>query len=143
MRNLAASRRAEEALGLREGPRSGQLLLSNATLAVLAAATYWIVARSDFGAALRAIGSDEDAVRIAKEIGFPVLVKASAGGGGRGMKLARNAEELPVSLATARAEAAAGVIPGPPCFWASIAKSIIMIAFFSTMPINMMIPTNP
>ena len=54
-----------------------------------------------------AIRSDDDAVRIAKEIGFPVLVKASAGGGGRGMKVARSAQDLPVSLATARAEAKA------------------------------------
>ncbi len=41
------------------------------------------------------------------EIGYPVLVKAAAGGGGRGMKVARTEEELPVALATARAEAKA------------------------------------
>jgi acetyl-CoA carboxylase biotin carboxylase subunit len=53
------------------------------------------------------IASDTDALAIARDIGFPVLVKAAAGGGGRGMKVARTAEDLPVALATARAEAKA------------------------------------
>jgi acetyl-CoA carboxylase biotin carboxylase subunit len=53
------------------------------------------------------VTSDTEAVRIAKEIGFPVLIKAAAGGGGRGMKVARDAAELPTALATARAEAKA------------------------------------
>ena len=51
--------------------------------------------------------TDQDALPIAKNIGFPVLVKAAAGGGGRGMKVARDASELPNALATARAEAQA------------------------------------
>jgi acetyl-CoA carboxylase, biotin carboxylase subunit len=54
-----------------------------------------------------AVGGDAEALKIAKEIGFPVLVKAAAGGGGRGMKVARTPEDLPVSLATARAESKA------------------------------------
>jgi acetyl-CoA carboxylase biotin carboxylase subunit len=54
-----------------------------------------------------AITSDSDALALARNIGFPILVKASAGGGGRGMKLARSAGELPTALATARAEAKA------------------------------------
>jgi acetyl-CoA carboxylase biotin carboxylase subunit len=53
------------------------------------------------------IGTDLEALAAAQAIGFPVLVKASAGGGGRGMKLARSADELSSSLATARAEAKA------------------------------------
>ncbi len=53
------------------------------------------------------IGSDREALAAAQAIGFPVLVKAAAGGGGRGMKLAYSADELPSSLATARAEAKA------------------------------------
>ena len=56
-------------------------------------------------------GSDEnvadvqDALRIADEIGYPVLVKASAGGGGKGMKLARSKEEIEAAFGSARAEA--------------------------------------
>jgi acetyl-CoA carboxylase, biotin carboxylase subunit len=46
--------------------------------------------------------------RAAKEIGYPVLLKASAGGGGRGMKLARDAAELAQMLPLAQAEAKAG-----------------------------------
>src|SRR5437762_2733057 len=51
--------------------------------------------------------SDADAARIAQDIGYPVLIKATAGGGGRGMKVAKNAAELPFALSTARAEAKA------------------------------------
>jgi len=53
------------------------------------------------------IGSDEEALAIGREIGFPVLVKATAGGGGRGMKVARTEDDLSVALSTARAEAKA------------------------------------
>ncbi len=53
------------------------------------------------------VASDAEAAQVAHEIGFPVLVKAAAGGGGRGMKVARSAAELPNALATARAEAKA------------------------------------
>jgi len=53
------------------------------------------------------IGSDAEAARIAGEIGYPVLIKAAAGGGGRGMKVVRGAAELAATLATARAEAKA------------------------------------
>src|SRR5437762_7996658 len=41
------------------------------------------------------VASSSDAAVIARTIGFPVLVKASAGGGGRGMKVAQTAEDLP------------------------------------------------
>ena len=54
-----------------------------------------------------ALGSDEEALQIAEKIGYPVLVKAAAGGGGRGMKVANSAEELPSAMATARAESKA------------------------------------
>ncbi len=53
------------------------------------------------------VTTDEQALAIADEIGFPVLVKATAGGGGRGMKLARSANELSTALSTARSEAGA------------------------------------
>ncbi|HVW91722.1 MAG TPA: acetyl-CoA carboxylase biotin carboxylase subunit [Devosia sp.] len=48
-----------------------------------------------------------EAQALAKEIGYPVIIKATAGGGGRGMKVARNDEEMAVQLATARSEAKA------------------------------------
>ncbi len=54
-----------------------------------------------------AITNEVQAQRVAKSIGFPVLVKAAAGGGGRGMKVARTAEDLDIALKTARAEAKA------------------------------------
>ena len=47
----------------------------------------------------------ETAVGVAEDIGFPVIIKATAGGGGRGMKVARNAAELEVAFRTARSEA--------------------------------------
>ncbi|GAC1335014.1 MAG: acetyl-CoA carboxylase biotin carboxylase subunit [Beijerinckiaceae bacterium] len=53
------------------------------------------------------IDNDEDADRIAEGIGYPVLVKAAAGGGGRGMKVARTKDDLHDALATARTEAKA------------------------------------
>jgi len=53
------------------------------------------------------VTDDATAERLARDIGFPVLVKAAAGGGGRGMKLARSPGELAGALAAARAEAKA------------------------------------
>src|SRR5918998_2809071 len=54
-----------------------------------------------------AIREDADAMRIAADIGYPVLIKAAAGGGGRGMKVARTEDDLAHALATARTEAKA------------------------------------
>src|SRR6202050_1888264 len=53
------------------------------------------------------ISSDEEARRLARDIGFPVMAKAAAGGGGRGMKVIRAETELASALAVARAEAKA------------------------------------
>jgi acetyl-CoA carboxylase biotin carboxylase subunit len=53
------------------------------------------------------ITEDEEAKRIASGIGYPVLVKAAAGGGGRGMKVARSEDELSYALSAARTEAKA------------------------------------
>ena len=53
------------------------------------------------------VASVEEARRIGAEIGYPVIVKATAGGGGRGMKVAMNDGEMESALQTARAEAKA------------------------------------
>jgi acetyl-CoA carboxylase, biotin carboxylase subunit len=57
------------------------------------------------------IESEDKALKLAKEIGYPVIVKATAGGGGRGMRVVRAAGELPHAVKTAQreAEAAFGV----------------------------------
>ncbi|MBT4220524.1 MAG: acetyl-CoA carboxylase biotin carboxylase subunit, partial [Rhodospirillaceae bacterium] len=49
----------------------------------------------------------DDALKVATDIGYPVLVKATAGGGGRGMKLAKTAEELPNAIKMAKKESEA------------------------------------
>jgi acetyl-CoA carboxylase, biotin carboxylase subunit len=52
--------------------------------------------------------SDAEATAFAKKIGFPVMVKAAAGGGGRGLRLVQREEELAQALARARSEAKSG-----------------------------------
>lgn len=54
-----------------------------------------------------AIADEDELISLAEKIGYPVIIKASAGGGGKGMRLARDREELIRGFATARAEAAA------------------------------------
>jgi len=54
-----------------------------------------------------ALESETEALAVAREIGFPVIVKASAGGGGRGMRVVRSEGELGKALETASNEAAA------------------------------------
>ncbi|MGB3625069.1 MAG: acetyl-CoA carboxylase biotin carboxylase subunit [Henriciella sp.] len=53
------------------------------------------------------VTSMSDAKKIAKKIGYPVLVKAAAGGGGRGMKVAKTEKELENAIRTAKTEAKA------------------------------------
>ncbi len=48
---------------------------------------------------------DEVSVKIVKDIGLPVMIKASAGGGGKGMRLVRKEEEIPGAVQTAKSEA--------------------------------------
>ena len=54
-----------------------------------------------------AVTTEEEAFAAAAEIGFPVLIKAAAGGGGRGMKVAQTQDDLYEAVSTARAEARA------------------------------------
>jgi acetyl-CoA carboxylase biotin carboxylase subunit len=53
------------------------------------------------------VSSDEEARRLARDIGYPVIAKAAAGGGGRGMKVIRAETELASALSVARAESKA------------------------------------
>jgi acetyl-CoA carboxylase biotin carboxylase subunit len=53
------------------------------------------------------VEDEERAVRVAKDIGFPVILKASAGGGGRGMRIVRQAKDAAQSYRAAQAEAQA------------------------------------
>ncbi len=59
-----------------------------------------------------AVTSESDAARIAREIGYPVLIKASAGGGGKGMRVCREESSLLSALQTARTEAEAAFRDG-------------------------------
>jgi acetyl-CoA carboxylase biotin carboxylase subunit len=54
-----------------------------------------------------ALADIDEAIRVAQDIGFPVLIKAASGGGGRGMKVARNRDEVAHAVATAGSEAKA------------------------------------
>jgi len=49
--------------------------------------------------------SDDELLKVAPEIGFPLLIKATAGGGGKGMREVKNLEEMPTLLQSARREA--------------------------------------
>ena len=54
-----------------------------------------------------AVDDPEEAIQIAKDIGFPILIKASAGGGGKGMRIVRKADELKSQMERAISEAKA------------------------------------
>jgi acetyl-CoA carboxylase, biotin carboxylase subunit len=51
------------------------------------------------------VGTDAEAYRLARDVGYPLMLKAAAGGGGRGMRLVREESELAGALQSARAEA--------------------------------------
>src|SRR6266571_131250 len=53
------------------------------------------------------VEDEEKSVKVAREVGYPIILKASAGGGGRGMRIVRNAAELAPAFRAAQAEAAA------------------------------------
>jgi propionyl-CoA carboxylase alpha chain len=54
---------------------------------------------------LEAISDPKEALKIAEEIGYPVIIKAAAGGGGKGMRIVRNADELRDGMKMASSEA--------------------------------------
>ena len=53
------------------------------------------------------VDTPEDAKRVAADMGYPVLIKAASGGGGKGMQVVHREEDMAQALSTARAEAAA------------------------------------
>jgi len=53
------------------------------------------------------VNDEDNAIKVAEEIGYPILVKASMGGGGKGLKIARDVDELKKALPTARSESKA------------------------------------
>jgi acetyl-CoA carboxylase, biotin carboxylase subunit len=53
------------------------------------------------------VASEDEALEWARQVGFPVIIKASAGGGGRGMRIVRSEDDLPALFKAAQSEAAA------------------------------------
>ena len=87
------------------GPRPEHIRLMGDKIAAKRAAKELgipVVPGSDGG-----IGSDAQAERLAREVGYPLMLKAAAGGGGRGMRVVTEPAELAGALVAARAEAKA------------------------------------
>jgi acetyl-CoA carboxylase biotin carboxylase subunit len=87
------------------GPKAEHIRMMGdkiAAKAAVKAAGIPVVPGSDGG-----VATEEEAIEAALKIGFPVLIKASAGGGGRGMKVALNEDGLSEAVSTARSEAKA------------------------------------
>jgi acetyl-CoA carboxylase biotin carboxylase subunit len=63
----------------------------------------------------KCVHTENDAIATAEAIGYPVIIKAAAGGGGRGMRVVRSRNELLLGLKTAQAEAA-GAFGTPDCY---------------------------
>jgi acetyl-CoA carboxylase biotin carboxylase subunit len=87
------------------GPRPDHIRMMGDKITAKAAAKNAgipVVPGSDGG-----VATDEEAMEAAEKIGFPVLIKAASGGGGRGMKVAKDKDSLLEAVSTARSEAAA------------------------------------
>jgi len=59
------------------------------------------------------VESDAEALSVAESVGYPIMLKASAGGGGKGLRLVHSAAELTDALRNTRAEALARAIAYP------------------------------
>ncbi len=81
------------------------------------------------------VADEEEAVRAARVIGYPVLIKATAGGGGKGMRVAPNEQSLRTALQQAQAEAQAA-FGTPACTSKSLSTNLDTSKFRSS-PINM------
>jgi propionyl-CoA carboxylase alpha chain len=101
--NAAFARRVEENGIVFIGPKHGSIAAMGdkiASKALAAKARVNVIPGHD-----SAIDTAADAVRIAKSIGFPVMIKASAGGGGKGLRVAFNEQEASEGFASCRNEA--------------------------------------
>src|SRR5258708_21738983 len=85
------------------GPKAGAIAAMGDKIAAKTAAARAKV--STVPGHLGVIADERQAVRIADEIGYPVMIKASAGGGGKGMRIAHGAGEVAEGFARARSEA--------------------------------------
>lgn len=99
--NEEFARRVEEAGLIFIGPHSKTIALMGSKTAARAAAVkadVSVTSGSESGL------SDQELLEAGERIGYPVIIKATAGGGGRGMRTARSREELAAALPLARAE---------------------------------------
>ncbi len=87
------------------GPSAESMRIMGSKLAAKAAVSHFDVPMVP--GVNHAISDVEEAKKVAKEIGFPILIKASAGGGGKGMRLVEKIEEFDAGLKMARSEALA------------------------------------
>ncbi len=81
------------------------------------------------------VGSLSDAIKAAEEIGYPVMVKASSGGGGRGIRIAVSHEELPDAIKPPKARL--WPVLAMIGFISSVSSGIRVILKFNCWPIRM------
>ena len=74
------------------------------------------------------VESVEEGLALAQEIGYPVLAKAKAGGGGKGMRIIKEASEFEKNFVSAQTEAAAAFGNGD-VYWKSLSLNLVMWKF--------------